>query len=246
MPSLLSWKEVPANQRTLQGQSACCCLSSCVRPPKGQKWIIQGHHNLIRSPGHFLFQWVEVYCVWGMCVCVCVLLSAEMRLQFGVRRRESLNNARPLLSLSTYWLPLGWSQCVWQTECEAVCTTKVSVSVRGGHQHVCLMSLTLAWTLSGGSLTGSAHSRAFKMTGPSVLAVKQPCIGLCWIYCRPHALFWYLLCVSSSGTADICFAQTKWHGSFVIGFGIDQCWKIKEHSVTSQNVVITFVHEQVV
>lgn len=88
MPSLLSWKEVPANQRTLQGQSACCCLSSCVRPPKGQKWIIQGHHNLIRSPGHFLFQWVEVYCVWGMCVCVCVLLSAEMRLQFGVKEER--------------------------------------------------------------------------------------------------------------------------------------------------------------
>lgn len=98
--------------------------------------------------------------VW-VCICTCYY---QQRWDYSLvwKRSECSNKERPILSLSIYWLSLGWSQSVWQTECEAVCTTKVSVSVRSGHQLVCLMSLTLALTLSGGSLRGNAHSTAFK------------------------------------------------------------------------------------
>lgn len=173
----IHWVQLgPFGQKTLQCQSASCCLPHCVCPLKRHKLIIQGHLHITRSSGHSLFQWVEV-----IRVCAC-LFCYQQRWDYSLvwKRRESSDKARPLLLLSTYWLSLGWSQLVWLTECEAVCTTKVSVSVRGDHQHVSLMSLTLAWTLCQERvwvevLTG----QRLEMTGLSMLSVTTAPASVC-------------------------------------------------------------------
>lgn len=116
-------------------------------------------HQVTGSHPHLLSEGLICLCVCGG---VCEFVQQRLDYRLVWNRRESSNKDRPWLPLSTYWLSLGCSQSVSQTECEPTCAAKVSVFVKGGHQHVCLMSLTLPWTLSGEHLRGSAGSRAFK------------------------------------------------------------------------------------
>lgn len=147
-----------------QHPAACLCVSGSEKTEMNNSRSSQSHQVNGSFP-------CSVGGGFNVCVCVCVVWD---EITVWCERGEKAQTKTGICCPSPLTgCPWGRSLSVWQTECEAACTTKVSVSVRSGHHHVRLMSLTLTWTHWQGDVWEETLMAAdLKMTCIFMLSVK--------------------------------------------------------------------------